>query len=137
MSASFLKASKKVRPHRPEDFPPPVDISKMLWVMISGCAEHNNNFADRIVPAAETYLHGAPKNTVFAVFVQNGATTDMLARSSCTQSSSHSVLKDHHKFRGASTEFICKTKGADVNVILTTCPDDKGHEKDQSTGPLC
>jgi hypothetical protein len=124
-------ASKAHRESQPARFP--VHMKQVTWVLISGASEGKNNMQDRVIPAAETFLSGAPSGSVIAVFGKSSRTFSMLAESDCQE------IHTGHEAKHDVVEYSCPTNGATVVALVLPCLD-SGHALNAeafAAGPCC
>jgi len=113
-----------VRDGEPADVP----LERVVWVMITGGEEHGGqNFADRVIPSAETWLAGTPLGTVYAVFGQSEGAMYALGNASCTQLP---------PIADGFDEYSCPTAGAEVRAVMTPCLDGQKDFR-YDLGPCC
>eukprot|EP00928_Gymnodinium_smaydae_P050572 TRINITY_DN34122_c0_g1_i1.p1 TRINITY_DN34122_c0_g1~~TRINITY_DN34122_c0_g1_i1.p1 ORF type:complete len:415 (-),score=33.34 TRINITY_DN34122_c0_g1_i1:260-1504(-) len=103
----------------------PVDPKRVRWAFFTGPKEVNktNNFENRIIPIATTWLKDAPDSTLFAVFSDTPSSRAVVEKSNCTQ-------RD-------KSAYECRTAGATVTAIFTPCPVDCAHSSNCWTGGVC
>lgn len=107
-------------------------MDKTLWVLITGAAENDGeNFKNRVVSSAETWLSSAADNTIISVFADSNQTRKVLSEARCQEL----VQVDIGSQRFFETQ--CPTKGKPVFALIVPCASDEGHDGQYEQGACC